>query len=1319
MQNRQLHLALNRSHTKTPLQRDGAGVRVGWAPHTTTPAPAWGAMFHSPTFFLQNKHSGTKVWVSPVNMLLLSTWALLEAGDKLGFMSAQAQTRPVGGDPKSNPRRGRSPGPIPSQGPSSCSPFPPSTPARMFFSVLDEVKISPLRGESQAFKLDWHADVEQLVAGARGPGEQSQPLPRSLPGARRLPGPGEEPTAPAPHGSATSRELHLPPPPRRTRNSRPGVQPPARQGGLTVGRQTRQSGRLSKREEAWPSPLSTQELASSFVLVQTFSLMRLFSLTCLSLACAVLPLKSPRGGSPAAQRPPTRAEVGDWEEGTEGRGLLAPPRTPPRRDWWGRESRLPPPTLQSTGTSQTSPGLQCFPASALKELLATIPLCKEMSSLRDGPPHLRLPAHWSAPSLVVSENHIKGNVVLQKSGVSLGPPPTPQMNQGTLGSQVAPVAPGEVVETAAGVCKFSQQWLSWWQAQESCEQRFGHLALRPLDGVLAPRLHDPVWVGQREASLRRPPQRRGEAPLSTEGPCGSAKGQSVRGRTKCTAGETDILARVSPQARAPPPRCVPREDGGQGGAPAQLPRARACAPPPGGLLFRWDPDALDITPSLLPTVWVRLLRPVPSEECPTWDPGPHTEGSALCLQPRPFLCCYRTETYQRLQDAQSWPHQDIISQVNALANDTVLLPDPLSEAHSALSLAEASSFLSTLERVLAKRTASLGPAALLAVVHFLKRVIALGESEPLTGPWKPLGQGVMSVASLVLEEPVTDAWLCISEVVGGPMALVASVQRLAPLLSTLLTSEQPRMHVQYRHAGLSRVTVIHNWFTSRVFQHTLRGPGLEPLAPGNSEEASRVQRFLSTQVGSAIISSEVCDITREVSTAVTFHLQHQAQSPLFPPHPPSPDTGGSWATTGCPVATLHQDSAVCFCNHSTNFAILLQVYDIHRDPEEESLLKTLSFVGCGVSFCALATTFLLFLAAGVPKSERITVHKNLTFSLACAEGLLMASEWAKTNKVACVAATAAMHFLFLVAFSWMLVEGLLLWNKVVAVDMRPGPRMRLYYAAGWGVPMVIVAITLATSPRDYVATGHCWLNVHTDTIWAFVGPVLFVLTANTCILVRVVMVTVSSSRHRARVLSLQPCLQQQIRIQMWATVKPVLVLLPVLGLTWLVSVLVHLSPAWAYAAVGLNSLQGPSIFLVYAASSGGVRSALQRMTEEAAEVLMGQQTRSRRGGTPRLVRVPATLSDFRLAPAGPAGDPGFKYDHESPTHGGKGFLPQSSKFADSSSHPALGTHGPSIPTVFSSIAELERPAVELTAFKASGTAPPHHGALPLLFGPVR
>lgn len=95
-----------------------------------------------------------------------------------------------------------------------------------------------------------------------------------------------------------------------------------------------------------------------------------------------------------------------------------------------------------------------------------------------------------------------------------------------------------------------------------------------------------------------------------------------------------------------------------------------------------------------------------------------------------------------------------------------LLPDLLSEVGGDLSLAEASSFLSILEGVLAEEAAPLGPAALLAVVHFLKRVTALGagEPDPWIGPWEQLGRGVMSVASLVLEEQLAGAWLSVSEV---------------------------------------------------------------------------------------------------------------------------------------------------------------------------------------------------------------------------------------------------------------------------------------------------------------------------------------------------------------------------------------------------------------------------------------------------------------------------------------------------------------------------------------------------------------------------
>lgn len=56
----------------------------------------------------------------------------------------------------------------------------------------------------------------------------------------------------------------------------------------------------------------------------------------------------------------------------------------------------------------------------------------------------------------------------------------------------------------------------------------------------------------------------------------------------------------------------------------------------------------------------------------------------------------------------------------------------------------------------------------------------------------------------------------------------------------------------------------------------------------------------------------------------------------------------------------------------------------------------------------------------------------------------------KTLQVACFVVTALLHLFFMASFSWMLVEGLLLWSKVVSVNISEDRRMKLYYIIGWG-----------------------------------------------------------------------------------------------------------------------------------------------------------------------------------------------------------------------------------------------------------------------------
>lgn len=42
----------------------------------------------------------------------------------------------------------------------------------------------------------------------------------------------------------------------------------------------------------------------------------------------------------------------------------------------------------------------------------------------------------------------------------------------------------------------------------------------------------------------------------------------------------------------------------------------------------------------------------------------------------------------------------------------------------------------------------------------------------------------------------------------------------------------------------------------------------------------------------------------------------------------SPEGVGGWSTRGCSVSSSQEDLTTCACNHTTNFAVLLQVYEV-------------------------------------------------------------------------------------------------------------------------------------------------------------------------------------------------------------------------------------------------------------------------------------------------------------------------------------------------------------------------------------------------------
>ncbi|XP_039985674.1 adhesion G-protein coupled receptor D2 isoform X2 [Xiphias gladius] len=510
----------------------------------------------------------------------------------------------------------------------------------------------------------------------------------------------------------------------------------------------------------------------------------------------------------------------------------------------------------------------------------------------------------------------------------------------------------------------------------------------------------------------------------------------------------------------------------------------------------------------------------------------------------------------------------------------------------------------------------------------------------------------VKVASLMLEPHVATQWMGLTEdgVSVGPFTIVKSIDRLNEALADMLSAERrgftlstKNIDVYMKWQRLSEEHCSQVFKPSVVGSHTTSSSGQDELIIPDTElqrihamgyeevmflhthyshlseivsgaqeppvsNQERMKRTLPGHLASAVISATIRDGSKAqtipVAIQYTLFSSHvveysQRVSPVcaFWNFSLMHSHTNSWSSDGCRVTFASSGVTSCLCNHTTNFAVLMNYLESKWSPEEELILTKLTFIGTGASLCALVVTLMLFTVLDIPKSERTSIHKNLFIALICAQVILLCSGSAIHNKVACTLVAALLHLFFMAAFSWMLVEGLLLWSKVVAVNLSEDRHMKYYYLIGWGLPVLIVTITLASASGKYSADGYCWLSVQNGIIWGFAGPVIFIIMVNIMILTRVVVITISTAKRRSIMLAMGTSPVEQTYEQIRAAVKAVLVLLPILGLTWLCGVLVPFSIVMAYIFILLNSLQGLFIFLIYGVYNTEVRSTVNRIKE--------------------------------------------------------------------------------------------------------------------------
>ncbi|XP_041454425.1 uncharacterized protein LOC121407425 [Lytechinus variegatus] len=205
------------------------------------------------------------------------------------------------------------------------------------------------------------------------------------------------------------------------------------------------------------------------------------------------------------------------------------------------------------------------------------------------------------------------------------------------------------------------------------------------------------------------------------------------------------------------------------------------------------------------------------------------------------------------------------------------------------------------------------------------------------------------------------------------------------------------------------------------------------------------------------------------------------------------DEGGVWDDTGCEVIEVSSSawSTQCFCNHTTNFGLIL----LEHDPEYVDwhfIIQTwLWSIAAGVSVLPLFPFFGFLIYLTTINSKRRSAQINFVFSLIMMLLVLATNEVAKWQKsdYACMGFGIAMHLFTTSTFAWLFVISILLFTRVTEFTSKEAPHW-LAFLIGWGTPILTVGVTGSLLYTEYGIGPRCWFNNNSKIKMALMVPTL-------------------------------------------------------------------------------------------------------------------------------------------------------------------------------------------------------------------------------------
>ncbi|KFV60314.1 putative G-protein coupled receptor 128 [Gavia stellata] len=333
-------------------------------------------------------------------------------------------------------------------------------------------------------------------------------------------------------------------------------------------------------------------------------------------------------------------------------------------------------------------------------------------------------------------------------------------------------------------------------------------------------------------------------------------------------------------------------------------------------------------------------------------------------------------------------------------------------------------------------------------------------------------------------------------------------------------------------------------------------------------------------------------------------------------------TVNDWSTAGC--AKGRDELLRCRCNHTTNFAVLMafQIKYKYAKP-----LEYISYIGVGLSMAGLVITILFQIFTRKTRKFSVTwMLVSLCFSMLIFNTIFISGienqnarnhssdttayyqqhpPYDTTSNTLlrsdmvdppadswCTAMAVLLHYFLLATFMWTALNSAHLYLLLLRA-MKPLPEHFLVTASviGWGIPAVVVAITLGATYREgkalhYRQEEFCWLaaldqkqnfSVQKPMLWSFLLPVALILLFNIIIFIKI-SVSVIWKKNKN--------LTRNKKDSFMKKVIGTVAIVVVLGITWTIGYLRLISQeekslVFSYLFCILNATQGLQICILY------------------------------------------------------------------------------------------------------------------------------------------